>query len=34
MKVSRKEFLKLGLVSGAVLTLPFGAYACSSLGAT
>lgn len=29
MKISRREFLKLGLVGGAGLILPFGASACS-----
>src|SRR5215212_9460679 len=32
MRISRREFLKLGLASGAMLALPFGASACSSLG--
>jgi spore coat protein A len=32
MKISRREFLKLGLMGGTALVLPFGASACSSLG--
>jgi spore coat protein A, manganese oxidase len=31
-KISRREFLKLGLVSGAALVLPLGAQGCSSVG--
>jgi spore coat protein A len=30
MRISRKEFLKLGLAGGAALTLPFGTSGCSS----
>ena len=32
MRVSRREFLKLGLAGGALLALPFGTSACSSPG--
>ena len=32
MRISRREFLKLGLAGGAMLAFPFGASACSSLG--
>ena len=32
MEISRKEFLKLGLVAGVGIALPLGASACSSLG--
>src|SRR5215216_2635951 len=32
MEISRREFLKLGLVAGAGIALPFGASACSSPG--
>ena len=32
MRVSRREFLTLGLVGGAMLALPFGASACASVG--
>jgi hypothetical protein len=32
MRVTRREFLKLGLGDGAILVLPFGTSACSSLG--
>ena len=31
MRISRREFLKLGLAGGAMLAFPFGASACSSL---
>src|SRR5918998_840842 len=31
MKISRREFLKLGLMGGTALVMPFGASACSSL---
>ncbi len=32
MEISRKEFLRLGLVAGVGVSLPFGASACSSPG--
>jgi hypothetical protein len=32
MNISRGEFLKLGLVGGAALLLPFGIAGCSSVG--
>jgi spore coat protein A, manganese oxidase len=34
MKISRREFLLLGLAGGVVLALPFGASACSDEGST